>query len=1070
MLTQNGNGYTENDGYFVTEYDENWNVTSITKDADENDGKVATPVEVDGTVVAYTYTIGDVEYTYNVNASDAVTGYTEKWTEEWTEGSNTYSFSYTYSYDALGEYQGHSYSDGTKTVSYDADGNFVSSSIDSSHLVDEGDGTYSYTDEFGVKTLFSDQGSTITGYITTHSWDGGSETTQYDADWQMISTSITEGSKTTTYDSNWNVTGTSTNFTGLNSATEDGFTVYTETDEWGGETKYYVDSDNNLVKYTESHSGSYDYPDGEGNTVTSSYTNSYTFDANGKPLSESGSHTESNGATYSYSTVHHYNDSGDLTGHTSTNSWSDSYGNGTSTSTFDANWNEKSHTSSGSNTYTYTDENGDQQTGTTTYSQSTNFDSDGNLTGYTNTNTWDGGSETINYDPNWNMVSATITEGSKTTNYDGNWNVTSTSTDFTDLPASTEDGLTVYTETDNWGGVTKYYVDGDNNLVKYTESHSGSYDYTDWQGNTVTSNYENSYTYDANGKILSESGSNTDSNGAVNSYSTVHHYDSDGNLTGHTNTNNWTDTYGNGSSTTEFDANWNQTSHTSSGTNTYSYIDENGVEKTGTTSYSQTTNFDSDGNLTGYTNTNTWDGGSETINYDPNWNMVSASITEGSKTTNYDGNWNVTSTSTDFTDLTSETEDEFTVYTETDEWGGVTKYYVDGDNKLVKYIESHSGSYEYTDWQGNAVTSSYENSYTYDANGKILSESGSNTDSNGAVNSYSTVHHYDGNGDLTGHTSTNSWSDDYGNGTSTTEFDADWKETSHTSSGSNTYTYIDENGAEQTGSTTYSHTTNYDGDGNLTGYTTNSTWDGGSETIQYDANWNMLSATITEGSKTTNYDGNWNITSSSTDFSNLPSSTEDGLTVYTETDNWGGETKYYVDGDQLVKYVESYSGNYEHTDWEGNAVTSTYQNSYTYDANGKLLEESGTSSDTSGGENSYSTVHHYDETTGELTGHTSTNSWSNSNGSGTSTSEFDANWVETSHNSSGSNTYTYIDENGVEKTSTTSYSHTTNFDSDDNLIGYTTTNSWDGGSETTELKPSVLYNPGIPSRFASEQS
>mgnify|MGYP000211944689 CR=1 FL=1 len=54
-----------------------------------------------------------------------------------------------------------------------------------------------------------------------------------------------------------------------------------------------------------------------------------------------------------------------------------------------------------------------------------------------------------------------ILRGGKTTNYDGNWNVTSTSTDFTDLPASTEDGLTVYTETDNWGGVTKYYVDGD---------------------------------------------------------------------------------------------------------------------------------------------------------------------------------------------------------------------------------------------------------------------------------------------------------------------------------------------------------------------------------------------------------------------------------------------------------------------------------------------------------------------------------------------------------------------------------------------------------------------------------
>ncbi|MBY4676803.1 hypothetical protein [Marinobacterium arenosum] len=1052
MLTQNETGYIEDDGYFVTQYDFDWNVVSISANTDTDDGKVADEIlDVDGvTVIGYTYTDDGVVYTYDVDGSGDVTGYTEQWTEEFlNEAGDTVSYSYTYEYDATGQFVGYSYSDGSKVVSYDADDNFTSSTIDPSLLVDEGDGTYSYTDDFGVTTIYSDSnGTTVTGYITNYSWDGGSETTEYDANWNMVTTSITEGSKTTTYDSEWNVIGTSTDLGDLSGEVEGEYTVYTETDQWGGETKYYTDADGNLVKYTESYSGTYSYIDWKGEAVTSDYVDTYTYDANGKLLGYGGSNSESDGSSYSYSTTYNYNESGELTGYTTSNEWSDQYGSGSYTGEYDADWNELS--SSGSNSYTYTDENGDEQTGTSSFENVHHYDESGELTGHTSTHTWDGGSETTEYDANWNMVSTSITEGGKTTTYNSNWEVTNTSFDFGEQAGVVEGEYTVYTETDSWGGETTYYTDSTTGeLVKYTETYSGSYSYTNWDGQQVTSEYVNSYTYDADGNELGNSGSSTGSDGSSYSYSTTLNYDESDQLIGYTTTNQWSDQYGSGSYTAEYDDEWNELS--SSGSNSYTYIDENGDEQTGTSSHSETHHYDENGDLTGHTSTHTWDGGSETTEYDANWNMVSTSITEGGKTTTYDSNWEVTGTSFDFGEQEGVVEGEYTVYTETDNWGGETTYYTDSTTgELVKYTETYSGSYTYTDWNGQQVTNEYVNSYSYDADGNELGYSNTSTGSDGSTYTDSTTPIYDEFNVLTGYITTSSWSDQYGSGSYTAEYNADWNELS--SSGSNSYTYIDENGVEQTGTSSYETVHNYDGNGDLTGHTSTYTWDGGSETTVYDANWNMVSTSITEGGKTTTYDNSWTVTDTSFDFDQLPNETEGEYTVYTETDNWGGETKYYVDGNgDLVKYTETYSGSNSYTDWNGQQVSSEYVNSYTYDAAGNLLSQSGSNTESNGASYSYSETTHYNES-GAITGYTSENSWSDQYGSGSSTAEYDANWNEIAN--SGSNTYSYTDEFGQQQTGINEYSTSNNYNESGELIGYTTTNEWSdsygSGSNATE--------------------
>jgi len=899
--------------------------------------------------------------------------------------TGSYSTEYIYTDGAISGYKTHNewndkWGSGVSDMTFDENWNIKTENS-------SGTNTWTWTEADGTVHTESNSYENITNEDGTHinKWseldeDGNelrSHTSYFDAEWKVTKDVDVDGAKTTT--TTYNADGTIatqetvTNTTALGDGVaeldadgnETGLTVYTETNEWGDVTKYYMNESTDpdtLVRYEESHSGTWTYTDWQGREVTSANTNFTVFDADGNMIGDYGTNTDTlaDGTVVNqntHRTTNTLDSSGNITGYTTHNEWSDEWGNsGTNDGVFDANWNMISDSGTNTNTWTWTDEDNVEHTETNHNSYSNVTNENGTHTN-THTEYADDGttvvfSETIEYDSSWNMTSATRVEGAKTTVFDASWNVTGTTTDFTGQTGEEviEDGVTytVYTEENEWKDITKYYVgDHDNNvdtadqLIKYEESHSGTWSYEDPERGTVTSTNTNFTVFDANDKIIGDHGTNTEtlSDGTVvnqNSYNRT--YNEDGTIKTEENISINTDTFTDAAGNTKV--------------NTFKDINITNVDGTHTHIHQDLVpdGDDEDTELDMVS--------SHTSNFSSDWKLLSDVHVEGAKTTtttyNDDGSIATQTTTTDTSKLGSGVAEldadgnatGLTVYTETNEWGDVTKYYVDlhtddngSDDELIRYEESHSGTHTYEDPDARIVTSTYENTTIFDATDKIIGDYGQNTDTleDGTVvhhNEHSRTNVYNNDGSLKETIQIDKYENENDSGSSRTVFDADGKMTSQSNSSNNSYTYIDEDGVEVTKYSEDSTTTTFDSNGDMTGYTQshkdldvdkNVTME---NITEYDVNGNMLNATIIEGALTKYFDSNWNLTSIETDFTGMNGVTTDGITVYTQTGEWGKSLTFFVDesenGTGLIRYEESFSD--EH-----------FTNTTIYDASGIMI-------------------------------------------------------------------------------------------------------------------------------------
>ncbi|MBI3144862.1 MAG: hypothetical protein HYZ18_06245 [Pseudogulbenkiania sp.] len=129
--------YSSSDGITTTTYDSNWQVVSTSVDYSAMESAMDPVYAADGTTLTgYSYTDEwGTTKTYFVDATGELTGYTtsSSYTDSWS--GTTYT--YTDSYDATGMFTGYSYSDGTTTTMYDANGNMLSSTINQDIIAPE---------------------------------------------------------------------------------------------------------------------------------------------------------------------------------------------------------------------------------------------------------------------------------------------------------------------------------------------------------------------------------------------------------------------------------------------------------------------------------------------------------------------------------------------------------------------------------------------------------------------------------------------------------------------------------------------------------------------------------------------------------------------------------------------------------------------------------------------------------------------------------------------------------------------------------------------------------------------
>jgi RHS repeat-associated protein len=636
------------------------------------------------------------------------------------------------------------------------------------------------------------------------------------------------------------------------------------------------------------------------------------------------------------------------------------------------------------------------------------------------------------YDQDDRLI-ATIEPAGDTTHYtlDPDGNVIKTVDGDGDVVVDTYDSMDrLLTETDyDSNGVTVVSstsdtYDGDGNLLTQTDGDGNvTTDTYDGDGNLLSTTVR-----EANGKLVSESGATYDQDGNV-----LTQTDGDGNVASYS-----YDGDGNVLSTTVRGANGNIVSSTS---DTYD-VEGNVLTQT-----------DGDGNVT----TNTYDGDGDVLStsitdangklisesgatYDKDGNVLTQTDGDGNVTTNtYDDEGDVLSTTIadkngNVVSMTSDTyDDDGELLTETDGDGNVTSYTYDGAGNVLSttitdkngnVVGTVSDTYDgdgniltETDGDGNVTTDTYDgdgdvlSSTTTDANGKVVSESGETYDEDGNV-----LTETDGDGNVTSYTY-----DGAGDVLSTTITNASGKVVSESSA-----TY-DEDG---------NVLTETDGDGNVTSYT-------------YDGAGDVLSTTITDA-------GGHLISESSATYD------KDG-NVLTETDGDGDVTENTYDGDRLISTTAGY----------GTAAAST--TSYTYDEDGNVLTETdGDGNVTSytydgAGDVTSTTVRDKD---GDLVGRTSStydldgNLLSTTDADGrTETFEYDADRTtdETWYNANGSIanqlSYTYDGDGNILSASDDAGTDTMTYDGD-RLIsstdpsGLTLSYTYDGDGNVTSIRDS----------------
>ncbi len=885
-------GSVVSDGSTNWEYDADWELVSATTDVTGLDAVTETDAAPTGSAYKSTNDYGETTY---YDADGEVTGYEYSWTSEWDNwtyvssydadwnflGSTTYDdtdavvWSETMSYEN-GVFTGSTYTDGSTTYTYDADWNLVSTVTDTSGMDvwNDADGNqigYRDTNEWGDTTLF-DMDSNIAGYeySWTNSWDGSTNISTYDENWNMLE-SVTkdsdgnilwsdkytydedgnftgseyfDGSTTYIYDANWNLLSAEADTSGMDvwydtdGTTELGFK---DTKSWGqdsSETTFY-NSDGSIAGYESTWKNSWD------NT-----TNVSKFDGDWNYIS---SETRDSDGNVLWSDKTLFNESGEVTGY--------EYFDGSTTFTYDENWNlvgtevdteslTKVLAEDGVTVIGYKNvESWGQGSSETTF-----FDLDGNITGYESswTNNWDNSTNTSTYDENWNYLSSVTTDstgnvlwsdtqlynedgsfagseyfdGVNTFVYDENWNLVSQTIDTSKLVLDEilEDNVLVgYQSTDQWGQVTLYNTDKE--LTGYKS------EWTDrWNGHTHTD------THDANWNLLSHV--ETDKTGKV-IWSEEYTYDADGYMETYTSFD--------GSTTTSYNSNWEITGTEVDTSGMEDWIGEDGSTVIGfkdTNEWGDTTYYNSDGSIAGYEyEFMNWDGTTMIDRYDANWNWIGQ--------INLDKSGNVI----------WETEYE---YNENGEFLGYTEF---RDGVTKEFDENYQQV-------GDAVADTSKMDKVLDADGnetgdfKFENELGETTlvNADGVITGYE----YE-------------WEDMY-----------------------NGHRHVDRNDADRN----YLGHTEYDKDGNIV-YQSD---------YQYAEDGAFLGYTEFDGVATREYDENWNYVGESVDTASLdPIYGTDGTTVvgYSSTNEWGDTTKYDVGGN-----VTGYE--YEFENWDGNIMVDSY--------------------------------------------------------------------------------------------------------------------------------------------------
>jgi len=919
-------GASISDGTTTSLYDADWNLVSSTADtsglvevledgvvvgySSTNEWGETTLFDTEGVVTgyqySYTYDNGE-SYVYDYSADwefvsstyTGVDGNTETTTytydsetglylgSETVDASGVVLRSETYSYTADGLFSGYEYFDGTTTSVYDENWNFVGSEFSFDSLTDEGNGTYSSTDDWGTTTFYENIEGTIVvigyQYEWTDTFNGYVYTSDYDANWNYLG-SVTldasgsvvysdtyfydeqgnfegytyfDGVTTWTYDADWNLTSSAADVTGLDEVLDsDGTTVigYESTDEWGTTTTY--DKSGNVTGHHYEWTDTY-----SGNVYTSDY------DANWNYL---GSETLDSEGNLLYSDSYYYDEQGAFTGY--------SYFDGVTTWSYDENYNligsetdQSSLTLEADGTYSFTDE-----WGTTTHYGDVDGQGTLEVIGYSSewVDTYNGHVYTSEYDANWNYIGSetrdaagnllysdtyiyddagdfagyTYFDGVTTTTYDANWNVESSAADVGTLDQVTDDQDQVigYESTDEWGTTTEYDLNGavTGYHTEWVDTFDGSrYEY-DYDANW---NYLGSATYDANGVLL---------------YSDSYLYNADGSYAGYT--------YFDGVTTWTYDANWELLGSETDTADMESYVGDDGQTYfKDEDEWGNSTVYDESGAIVGYENTwisdSQWDAGTVyTVTYDANWNIITDIAVDATGEVIWEYSYSY---------------DEFGAFAGYTYFDGVTTY-------------EYNANYEQV---GSTVDTG--------ALTPILDETGT-TIGYSATDDWGNTTLFDLEGVVVGYE--NEWINDYDGSRTVSNFDEN-------------YNYVGSVTYSVSGAVIYSDTTLFDEAGNIVGY----------ENF--------------DGTTTYEYDINWNLVGSNVDTSDLETQVgADGTTYYLYTDEWGTTTIYtdegqiygyrteYVSQDQWdlgTTYVTSYGPNWE------------YQGSRTYDASGTLVSE-----------------------------------------------------------------------------------------------------------------------------------
>ncbi|WP_299363531.1 hypothetical protein [Winogradskyella sp.] len=326
-------------------------------------------------------------------------------------------------------------------------------------LVDNGDGTFTYTSENGTSTTFdANDAQTVTTFVDngngtyTYTSEDGTATTTATPGAETVTALVDNGDGTFTYTSE---NGTSTTFDANGAQTvttfvDNGDGTYTYTSEDGTATTTATPGAETVTALVDNGDGTFTY--------TSENATSTTFDANGAQ------------------TVTTFVDNGD-----GTYTYTSEDGTSTTTATPGAET-VTALVDNGDGTFTYTSENG----------TSTTFDANGAQTVTTFVDNGDGtytytsedGTSTTTATPGAETVTALVDHGDGTFTYTSE-NATSTTFDANDAQTVTtfvDNGDGTYTYTSEDGTATTTATPGAETVTTMVDNGNGTYTYTSENG------------------------------------------------------------------------------------------------------------------------------------------------------------------------------------------------------------------------------------------------------------------------------------------------------------------------------------------------------------------------------------------------------------------------------------------------------------------------------------------------------------------------------------------------------------------------------------------------------------